>query len=101
MVQRVAVIRKATTPWPLRSVRAYLPDNYEAVEYPDGIVVFGRDVAGWTLDGYVIPRLASGLIFADEVEQPLAAGMYARAVVRAAGEAEEVAAQTTTQEASA
>jgi hypothetical protein len=29
----------------------------------------GLDVAGWTLEGYVIPRLASGLHFAREAER--------------------------------
>ena len=50
-------------------VEAFLPDNYTAVLYKDdGVIeVVGRDVAGWTLDGYVIPRLASGMIFAREV----------------------------------
>lgn len=53
-------------------VAAYLPPNYR-VEWDnaDGgptVTITGRDVAGWTLDGYVIPRLASGLIFAREVK---------------------------------
>ena len=30
-------------------------------------VIGGYDNAGWTLDGYVIPRLQSGLYFAKEV----------------------------------
>lgn len=49
-------------------VRAYLPNNYNAVmlDRAGTIRITGEDVAGWTLDGYVIPRLASGLIFAKE-----------------------------------
>ena len=59
----------------------YLPDNYKvgqgymapAYEGSTRMVltfdIEGEDVAGWTLDGYVIPRLASGLIFATEVTQ--------------------------------
>jgi hypothetical protein len=31
-------------------------------------VIAGRDRAGWTLEGYVIPRLASGLYFASEID---------------------------------
>jgi hypothetical protein len=52
----------------LRAVRAYLPSNYQAVADSDTglITISGRDNAGWTLDGYVIPRLASGLITAKE-----------------------------------
>ena len=52
----------------LARVRRYLPSNYSAVydETRDCIVVAGTDQAGWTLDGYVLPRLASGLIFASE-----------------------------------
>jgi hypothetical protein len=57
----------------LRQVQAYLPRNYVAsLDDDDSIVIAGRDSAGWTLDEYVLPRLASGLIFATEfeVEQP-------------------------------
>lgn len=53
----------------LRSVRAYLPSNYTATEIEDRILISGRDDHGWTLDGYVIPRLASGLIAAREVKK--------------------------------
>jgi hypothetical protein len=52
-------------------VAEYLPSNYHAdvIVTPEGSVtmITGADVAGWTLDGYVIPRLASGMIFAEEV----------------------------------
>jgi len=62
-----------------RSADAYLPGNYKIVasrEYPgrDGFncvafLIAGEDVAGWTLDGYVEPRYASGLIQCREVSQ--------------------------------
>ena len=45
-------------------VAAYLPENYKVV----GIVVQGHDDAGWTLDDYVLPRLASGLMFGEEIQ---------------------------------
>ena len=60
-------------------VQNYLPQGYTAkIEYLPGnqagktsnamrIVIRGYDIAGWTLDGYVIPRLATGLIVATEV----------------------------------
>jgi len=53
-------------------VQRYLPSNYEATEEitEDGkeeIQIRGRDNAGWTLDGYVIPRLASANVYAVEV----------------------------------
>jgi hypothetical protein len=49
-------------------VSAYLPSNYKVTEVHDTYAVIeGVDNAGWTLDDYVIPRLASGLIFAKEV----------------------------------
>ena len=50
-------------------VMAYLPFNYVISKdsTDDQWVIVGRDNAGWTLDDYVIPRLASGLIFAREV----------------------------------
>lgn len=52
----------------LRRVSAYLPSNYTAdLAGPGEIEITGTDSAGWTLDGYVLPRLASGGIFATEV----------------------------------
>ena len=54
----------------LARIAAYLPSNYTAVESDGCTLIVGEDVAGWTLDGYVIPRLESGLIFAGEIEVP-------------------------------
>jgi hypothetical protein len=49
-------------------VAAYLPSNYKVTEVHDTYaVIAGVDDAGWTLDDYVIPRLASGLFFAKEI----------------------------------
>jgi hypothetical protein len=50
-------------------IRAYLPRNYRLEHRltDDEMIIVGTDSAGWTLDGYVIPRLASGLIFAEEI----------------------------------
>ncbi len=71
---RFAEISNPDEDW--ERVKAYLPDNYQvtriAVEVPDGevmirLLIIGTDVAGWTMDEYVIPRLASGLIFATEI----------------------------------
>lgn len=71
MARRTAIVEK--TPWSrftLREVRAYLPSNFEAEEQPNGdVLIAGEDSHGWTLEGYVIPRLASGLIFAKEVAE--------------------------------
>ena len=51
-----------------RQVEVYLPSNYIVRRQVTGMLdISGRDNAGWTLDGYVIPRLASGLIVAEEV----------------------------------
>lgn len=51
------------------TVAAYLPGNYHlAKSEPGEILIAGYDNAGWTLDGYVIPRLASGMIYAREVQ---------------------------------
>jgi hypothetical protein len=52
----------------LDRVRRFLPSNYTADSDGGSIWIHGYDSLGWTLDGYVIPRLASGLIFAREVE---------------------------------
>jgi hypothetical protein len=48
-------------------IRAYLPSNYGADSDGKDVYLHGIDVAGWTLDGYVLPRLASGLYFGREV----------------------------------
>ena len=59
-------------------VQNYLPQGYNAkIEHVGKelhesrrslrIVIRGYDIAGWTLDDYVIPRLASGMIVATEV----------------------------------
>jgi hypothetical protein len=52
----------------LDEVMAYLPSNYTATEDAyEGLIISGEDVAGWTMDGYIIPRLGSGLITAREL----------------------------------
>lgn len=53
-------------------VRRYLPGNYLAMRGEINgeqavVLIYGNDNAGWTLDDYVIPRLASGMIFAIEL----------------------------------
>jgi len=56
-------------------VAAYLPSNYSVARawvMGDGnvaVLVEGEDNAGWTAEGYVIPRLASGLYTAKIVEE--------------------------------
>ena len=55
----------------LDTVRNYLPSNYQArMMQDDTILVSGVDNAGWTLTGYVIPRLASGWSVAKEIAKP-------------------------------
>lgn len=71
---RFAVVRGARS---VKEVLAYLPDNYglmESFEEENGprkprlvVIIGGTDRFGWTLDSYVIPRLASGLIGAQEI----------------------------------
>lgn len=68
---RMAIISssEATIESDLRSVQAYMPGNYQAVEMPNNtIAIVGIDVAGWTMHEYVIPRLASGLWWANELK---------------------------------
>ena len=68
---RSAIVRNSD----IETVRAYLPANYLAYEIGVGyqtdkhVLIVGTDDHGWTLDGYVIPRLASGLIVATEVTE--------------------------------
>lgn len=62
-------VRYATVKGNLDTIRNYLPSNYSAAQRHDGsVLIFGVDSAGWTLDGYVIPRLASGMYYAKELE---------------------------------
>ncbi len=50
------------------TVKAYLPGNYEIDHVDtDYVIIKGEDNCGWTLDEYVLPRLASGLIFGREL----------------------------------
>jgi secreted trypsin-like serine protease len=68
-------------------VGAHLPSNYkvlgtDSIKTTDSpmlgnpgfyndehvVVISGRDVDGWTLDGYVIPRLGSGNMAATEID---------------------------------
>jgi hypothetical protein len=62
-------IRRTSIGGPTGEVAArYLPANYKVTEVtPEWVYFEGHDNAGWTLDDYVIPRLASGLIWAEEV----------------------------------
>jgi hypothetical protein len=62
---RIAVVPTKT----LEEFENYLPGNYKFLGYDSngGVLIAGEDNHGWTLDGYVIPRLASGMIFCKEV----------------------------------
>ncbi len=48
------------------TINRYLPGNYQAVMVANTVVIVGKDHAGWTMDDYVIPRLASGLHWYQE-----------------------------------
>ena len=63
-----AVLRSRSGRPPASEVQAYLPANYRIRNVSDDrITIEGEDNAGWTLDGYVIPRLGSGWITAIEI----------------------------------
>lgn len=79
-VKRYALISLVGTS--VSQLEAYLPANYKKVGYaphnPDApgsdptyhgpcIVIEGCDNCGWTLEGYVIPRLQSGLHVVREI----------------------------------
>lgn len=55
-----------------KTVAAYLPRNYQVdgegtSEFGDTtVLISGIDVAGWTFEDYVQPRLGSGLLMARE-----------------------------------
>ncbi len=49
-------------------VATYLPSNYEVVGVAGNkVIIAGTDDHGWTLDDYVLPRLASGLRIGTEL----------------------------------
>ena len=63
-----------------RSVEALLPSQYRVLAtWPQGAstvaLVAGHDVAGWTMDAYVLPRLASGGWYGHEVDASTARGV--------------------------
>ena len=65
---RYAIVRSGN--W--SEVAAYLPMGYKVqcqteVDGDKCTVIAGLDNAGWTMDGYVIPRLGSGMLHADEI----------------------------------
>lgn len=81
---RAAIIRGEN----ISAVQAYLPHNYKVLgahsgftvkraddgseeTIESGVLIVGEDDSGWTLDGYVLPRLASGLHYGFEIELPL------------------------------
>ena len=58
-----------TSPQDQKIVMRYLPENYRCVPLYDGrVLLFGEDLAGWTMQDYVLPRLGSGLIVAREID---------------------------------
>jgi hypothetical protein len=65
--RRFAVVTSSTSS--LETVQRYLPANYDARSLSGTVYIFGHDNAGWTLDGYVIPRLQSGLHGAREISE--------------------------------
>ena len=72
LVKHLAVVVPATDEVEdtAERVARYLPANYEVVgtetyRKRSEVLVRGTDVAGWTAEGYVIPRLASGLLSAE------------------------------------
>jgi hypothetical protein len=75
-IKRYAII---TTTSERDNVAAYLPSNYEVIyrepsqvdyarEHWQSVVIAGTDNAGWTLDDYVLPRLASGMFHGKEID---------------------------------
>jgi len=56
----IRVTKEGTT---AKEVESYLPSNFRVdATVQSWIIVKGFDYAGWTAEGYVIPRLASGMI---------------------------------------
>jgi hypothetical protein len=73
VIRYLLVNEKSAAGWSgdgIATVERYLPSNYVVLAATSlGIVVAGYDSHGWTLDGYVMPRLSSGLIASEEVDR--------------------------------
>jgi hypothetical protein len=72
MMERFAIVWSIWSEKP-EVIATYLPGNYKVLwsgTYIDRevVVIRGEDDAGWTLDNYVLPRLASGLHPAEEID---------------------------------
>lgn len=51
-------------------IASYLPSRYKVVEVTEThTIIEGEDFLGWTLEGYVIPRLASGWLHCEEITE--------------------------------
>ena len=61
---RVAVVKNEDE----QRIKRYMPSNYGAVQLGFNVYIVGTDVAGWTMQDYVIPRLLSGNISAKEID---------------------------------
>lgn len=77
-MKRYAIVRNANS---RREAAAYLPENYQIIHETEDdrvllrpgtprplFVIAGEDRYGWSLDSYVIPRFASGLIAVEEID---------------------------------
>src|SRR5262245_14096189 len=51
----------------LETVQRYMGGNYTATRCGQYILISGEDIAGWTLDGYIIPRLVQWNIGVGEL----------------------------------
>ena len=50
-------------------IAGYLPSRYKVIERTaEYSIIEGEDFRGWTLDDYIIPRLASGMLHCEEIE---------------------------------
>jgi hypothetical protein len=75
-IMRYALVRhRPTQPDSEAIIARYLPTNYRVLWTGDSqatggwvTVIGGRDDHGWTLHGYVIPRLGSGMFHAEEID---------------------------------
>lgn len=63
-LMRVAIVNAAEEP----VIKRYLPSNYGCFQYGFDVIIVGTDLAGWTMQDYVLPRLHSGLYFPHEID---------------------------------
>lgn len=69
-MEGTGAVRIAIVKGDVNVIRKYMPSNYDAEQLFDTewVMIHGFDVAGWTMEDYVVPRLGSGNYYVRVIE---------------------------------